>query len=129
MSRNFELLSRLGSHTDVFEPVPPIPPRSDAGTLPLEDLDRSSGTVERVRSAELERLVHRVFLIPNESPGIVAVTGIDRRSSRSSICSQIGTVLASIGGPVCIVDADPEGDPIHKQLGLKNPFGLADALR
>ena len=129
MSKNFELLQKLGKEQDLFgsvdgkqrevfaEPIPPIAVRSsEAATQPgLE---------------EINGLAQQIFLTSGaDTPRIVVFASTERGSGCSWVCTHLGEVLASrVAGSVCLVDANLRDPSLHQYFGCDNDNGMSEAL-
>jgi protein-tyrosine kinase len=122
LSRNYEILQRaslpeefpsnlLADDTILTPARPELDPRA---------LSRS----------ELVKLVHRVFLLPDqEGRKAVAFTGIETGTGCSSICAGAAEALAAqVQGPVCLVDANLRRPSLHEYFKVPNLLGLSDAV-
>jgi capsular exopolysaccharide synthesis family protein len=130
MSRNFELLQKIGQQQAFFdtqaaaetmlqEPAPA--PVSSVPSLTMGDAEQE----------ELTKLVQRAFLLPaNEAPRAVVFTSTEAGNGCSWITARVGEVLASqVVASVCVVDANLRDPGLHQQFSVENHHGLADALR
>lgn len=130
MSRNFELLQKIGREQVLYsspapEPAPtpeqpvvfsgPVAPQLAMGARELE---------------EFTKLVQRVFVLPgNETPRCVVFTATESGNGCSWVCARVAEVLAAqISGTVCLVDANLRRPGLHEQFAIENHHGLADAL-
>lgn len=132
MSRNFELLQRVGREQALYttpaeiepEVFPPQPSEvfTAPSTLPL--------SLAGSELEEFNKLVQRLFLIPgNESPRAVVFAAIERGNGCSWVCAHLAEVLASqVSGSVCLVDANLRRPGLHMQFAVENHSGLSDAL-
>jgi Mrp family chromosome partitioning ATPase len=132
MSRNFELLQRIGREQALYatpmaeverEQLPERPvvfSEPVAPPLPME-----SGELE-----EFTKLVQRLFIMPgNESPRTVVFASPERGNGSSWVCARVAEVLASqVSGSVCLVDANLRRPGLHSQFAVENHQGLSDAL-
>lgn len=132
MSRNFELLQRIGKEQDVFaSPAPereaPIFEEVETVVAPPEPVPVPQDTVgiEEVRT-----LVQRVFLLATErTPRTVVFTGTESGNGCSWIAARAAESLAcQVSGSVCLVDANLRSPGLHEQFGVPNHHGLSDAL-
>jgi Mrp family chromosome partitioning ATPase len=123
MSRNFELLQQVGREQEVFhtDPVTQVAPPS---------VKRPTPHLPGDQAGELERLVERVFLLPSaKSRRIVVFTSPEPGSGCSWVCFHASEILASkTAGSVCVVDANLSSPTLHNRFGVKNHYGLTDAL-
>lgn len=147
MSKNFELMQSLGKEHDLFQtataplPVEPLPieplpvepaqssPRHSDVKLPVE-VKPLTLEMEAGQRDELLKLVQRVFFSPGGSGSrLVVVSGTESGNGCSWICARMAEILASqVSGTVCVVDANLRSPGLHREFGVKNHYGLADAL-
>ena len=142
MSRNFELLQRIGREQSLYatttadepirerrlDPLGPMDP-----VEPLADVERV-GSRLKIEGAELDeitKLVQRVFLLPGgDSPHTVVFSGAESGNGCSWVCARVAEVLASqVAGSVCLVDANLRNPGLNEQFEVQNHHGLTDALR
>jgi Mrp family chromosome partitioning ATPase len=133
MSRNFELLQKLGKELDIFEPeteteiaaaVEPQEVETVPAQPPRFDMD------PRQRD-EVTKLVQRVFLV-SESGGsrVVTFCALEPGGESSWICARAAEMLAAqVAGTVCAVDANFIEPSLHLQFGTECGHGLTDALQ
>jgi capsular exopolysaccharide synthesis family protein len=135
MSRNFELLQKIGREQSLYasktaeEPIiQEMEPCPVAAVVPV-------GSRLQIEGAELEeitKLVQRVFLLPgNDAPRTVVFSASEAGNGCSWVCARVAEVLASQGaGSVCLVDANLRSPGLHEQFAVENHHhGLTDALR
>jgi capsular exopolysaccharide synthesis family protein len=120
MSRNFEILRRVGKDEVLFGRSVSDSPPNDGGHLPL--------VLRRPPGPEAIKLVQRVFAFPNShAPRAVIFSSVQGNGS-SEICCNAGEALAAQGlGTVCLVDANLRALSLHQLLGVGKSPGLADA--
>jgi len=131
MSRNFELLQRVGRQQSLYTTAP-VPETEPLGEPPVV----FSGPVASpaaVASGEMEeftKLVQRLFIMPgSESPRSVVFAATESGNGCSWVCSRVADVLASqVSGSVCLVDANLRRPSLHAQFSMENHHGLSDAL-
>jgi Mrp family chromosome partitioning ATPase len=131
MSRNFELLQRIGREQalDTISSTPepqPFPEQPVVFSGPVaSELIIASGELE-----EFTKLVQRLFIMPgNESPRSVVFAATERGNGSSWVCARAADVLASqVSGSVCLVDANLRRPGLHAQFSGENHYGLSDAL-
>jgi capsular exopolysaccharide synthesis family protein len=136
MSRNFELLQKLGKEQEVTRPTPadnnykePVAPRTAvpaAATLagpPAAAL--ANGSLEQVNA-----LAHQLFIQPGaDAPRAVVFTSTEPGTGCTWVCAHLAEVLAGrVGGSVCLVDANLRDPGLHQYFGVANDSGLSDAL-
>jgi receptor protein-tyrosine kinase len=143
MSKNFELMQTLGKEHEMFQtaaaplPIPPLP----IEPLPVEprhtearqsvDVKPLALEMEAGQRDELLKLVQRVFFAPGENGSrLVVVSGTESGNGCSWICARMAEILASqVSGTVCVVDANLRSPGLHREFGVTNHYGLADALQ
>jgi Mrp family chromosome partitioning ATPase len=130
MSRNFELLQRIGREQALYSsPVAESEPFAEqpvAFSEPVaSQFAMANGEIE-----EFTKLVQRLFIMPgNESPRSVVFTAPERGNGCSWVSARVAEVLASqISGSVCLVDANLRRPGLHPQFSVENHHGLSDAL-
>lgn len=131
MSRNFELLQRIGREQALYTTPPaeetePLVEQPVVFSAPqASSLAMLEGEVE-----EFTKLVQRLFIMPgNESPRSVVFAAPERGNGASWVCARVAEVLASqVSASVCLVDANLRRPGLHAQFGVENHFGLSDAL-
>ena len=131
MSRNFELLQKLGKEQDMLP--------GDGGPMPLPEpveqrpmeLRPPQLKMDPAQKDEVTKLVQRLFLAAGADVSrVVVVTSIEAGSGSSWICARIGEILASqISASVCVVDANLGAPGLHQQFAVENHHGLSNALR
>ena len=130
MSRNFELLQKIGREQSLYataaeEPLPEM--EAPAVVIPVG----SRLAIEAAELEEITKVVQRVFLLPgNEAPRTVVFSGTEPGNGCSWVCARVAEVLASqVSGSVCLVDANLQNPGLYAQFGAENLYGLTDALR
>jgi capsular exopolysaccharide synthesis family protein len=143
MSKNFELMQNLGKEHEMFQtataPLPveplvmeplPIASRHSEVRPPVEmkqlELEMADGQRD-----EILKLVQRVFFAPGgHGSRMVVVSGTESGNGCSWICARMAEVLASqVSATVCVVDANLRSPGLHREFGVTNHYGLADALQ
>lgn len=130
MSRNFELLQNLGNDATVAEAEAPVemeqrqPVSDPTAEGPQKKLDPK-------QREELMKVAQRIFLLPGaERPRVVVFAATESGNGGSFVCACTGALLASqITGSVCLVDANLQNPSLHRQFGVENGEGLAEALQ
>jgi capsular exopolysaccharide synthesis family protein len=132
MSRNFELLQKIGREKTLYSTV--------AAEEPIAEMESTAAPVVptgsrlELQGAELEeftKLVQRVFMLNgNDSPRTVVFTGAEQGNGCSWVCARVAEVLVGqVSGSVCLVDANLRHPGLHEQFGVHNRYGLTDALQ
>lgn len=130
MSRNFELLQRIGREQALYTtPVPepaPVPEQPVAFTPPAPSQLAISGR----ELEEFNKLVQRVFVLPgNDAPRTVVFAATESGNGCSWVCARVADVLASqVSGSVCLVDANLRHPGLHTEFSSENHPGLSEAL-
>lgn len=126
MSRNFELLNQMGQSCDVPRAVEP-----DAVSAPEVATVVPSLPIHAGAKEEITKLVYRLFsLDAAEGPQRVVFACTESGSGNTWICARVGDILASQGpGSVCVVDCNFRSPALHREFGVEDNSGLADALR
>jgi hypothetical protein len=122
MSRRFELFERLDRECSLTPNPAAGNPRS-GGRRPILALDSSW-------REELERLVTRLYMLPNSpAPRMLVFLGMGSGNVSSWVCAHTSDLLASrISGSVCLIEANPDMPSLGKRLGLAPRQGLVDLL-
>lgn len=132
MSRNFELLRRLGREpgSSTFQSRI-LELANDAGTATATTMASAPVHQPRVESAllpEIERLVQQVFILPGKNaPRVITFAGVEPKSG-DGVCARVADVLSVHSRSTCVVDANFESPSIHSYFGVENESGLAEAL-
>jgi protein-tyrosine kinase len=131
MSRNFELLQRIGREQALYttSPVPEPEPFVEQPVV-FSGPVASQLAISNAELEEFTKLVQRLFIMPgNESPRSVVFTATERGNGCSWVCARVADVLASqVSGSVCLVDANLRRPGLHAQFSAENHNGLSDAL-
>jgi protein-tyrosine kinase len=132
MSRNFELLQRIGREQALYTtaPVPETEPLSEQPVVFSGPVATASAVAGGEQLDEFTKLVQRLFIMPgNESPRSVVFAATERGNGCSWVCARVADVLASqVSGSVCLVDANLRRPGLHAQFSAENHYGLSDAL-
>ena len=124
MSRNFELLQRLGMEEQFVSRAP-----VESVRRPVVEPD----TVRRVAAVTSDphaaSIVQRLFLAPDgAAPTATSFVSLEPRT-RDTLCARVAESLATqVSGWVCVVDAGFARPALHEYFLMKNERGLADAL-
>jgi Mrp family chromosome partitioning ATPase len=129
MSRNYEVLRRLGQEVRVLDS-----PFADAPIFPdsagsVKQIGNHKARVEHELRPAIESLIQQLFFT-DRTPGVSAVSicTIERHSERTGICARTADMLALRSGSVCIADLDLRAPSVHSYFGLNNHKGIADSL-
>jgi Mrp family chromosome partitioning ATPase len=137
MSRNFELLQKLGKDQEILHPVP-----TDLACAPVasgEPLAPSPASPAAVAVApaldkagleEADSIVQQLFLLPAANPPrTVVFASTEPGAGCTWVCSHVADVLAArIAGSVCLVDANLRDPGLHHVFGVENYRGMSEAL-
>jgi Mrp family chromosome partitioning ATPase len=139
MTRNFELLQRLGKGEmlDTGTEVSPLPPLQ-VESQPLQwesegepvEFPPLKLEMEEQQRDEIIKFVQHVFFMPGaEAPRTVVLTATEPGNGCSWICCRAAEILASqVNSPICVVDANLRSPGLHQNFGVENHHGLSDAL-
>jgi protein-tyrosine kinase len=131
MSRNFELLQRLGEEQEIFRPTPHAPagapPTQPSPTRPRET-ESTSAPVGN--DPQINRLVQRLFFGQNEFSTVAAVSfcAVESSGAQSGVCARVAELMAQASSSVCAVDANLSNHTLDRYFGIENRLGIADAL-
>jgi Mrp family chromosome partitioning ATPase len=135
MSRNFELLQKIGREQSLYATTTAEEPIIQE----VQEMEPPPGIVPvgsrlQIEGAELEeitKLVQRVFLLPgNDAPRTVVFSATETGNGCSWVCARVAEVLASqVSGSVCLVDANLRSPGLNEQFAVENYHGLTDSLR
>jgi len=130
MSRNFELLQRIGREQELYTTPEPEPALMPEQPVVFTGPVTPGLAIEGRELEEFTKLVQRVFIVPaGEAPRTVVFAGTESGNGCSWVCARVGEVLASqVSGSVCLVDANLRHPGLHEQFSVENHHGLSDAL-
>jgi Mrp family chromosome partitioning ATPase len=152
MSRNFELLQKLGKEPELLDSTPAGSSQTEpapAGVTPIASHSANAAaapgaiTPEAVALGpapaipgpftpgleEVNALAQQIFLASTDPPRAVVFTGTEPGTGCTWVCAHLGEVLAGrVAGSVCLVDANLRESGLHQQFGVENQSGLSDAL-
>src|ERR1700730_18700509 len=125
MSKNFELMQRVGTEVEHARTVPLV--HRDDHSRPRK-IGFASDQVTREYSL---KLVQRLFLGPGATrPRAVVFAGIESGNGCTRLCGETARALAeNMTGSVCLVDANLRAPSLPTFFGVTNHWGLTDALR
>jgi len=130
MSRNFELLQRVGKQREfVLVPEPQVVPAPTNGNG-NGHRNGAGLNLDRLAREESLRLVQRIFLQQvGECPKSVVFAGVDHGNGCSRACVNVAEILAgNTPGSVCLVDANLRSPSLPHFFGVPNHRGLTDAM-
>lgn len=127
MSRNFELLQRLGEEQEIFQSS-----HASLSSTTLPPVEESSRVVRAPvgKDVHINRLVQRLFFAGNEAYPLIAAVcfcAIDG-STKNNICARVTELMGQSSGLVCAVDMDFSAPTLDSQFGISKRVGIADAL-
>jgi len=130
MSRNFELLQRIGREQELQAAAEPEPVLVQDEPVVFSGPVTPALAIEGIELEEFTKLVQRLFTLPaGEAPRTVVFTATENGNGCSWVCARVGEVLASqVSGSVCLVDANLRRPSLHSQFTSENHYGLSDAL-
>jgi Mrp family chromosome partitioning ATPase len=131
MSRNFELLQKLGKEQDILLPsATDAPPASVAGAAIAPAVIAVAPALDKAGLEEADGIVQQLFLLPAANPPrTVVFASTEPGAGCTWVCSHVADVLATrIAGTVCLVDGNFREPGLHKVFGVENYRGLSDAL-
>jgi capsular exopolysaccharide synthesis family protein len=128
MSRNFELMQQATQGFDASMP------KKDRRLSKAQDekvsppgISLGSGVAAR---EETHKLVQRIFLQHTQNaPRTIVFASVNSGTASSQICLLVADALrASVGGSVCIVEANFRSPTLPGLIGTTNHYGLTEAL-
>lgn len=131
MSKNFELLQKLGKEQELLGPTAPVrQSQTAAAPAPAVSSEARTDTPVGASLEQIAALVQNIFLAHGaDAPRVVVFSSTEREAGCSWLCAHAAEVLASrVAGSVCLVDGNLHAPTLHQQLGVDNPNGLAEAL-
>jgi len=131
MSRNFELLQKIGREQSLYATTTAEEPIREMEPPPVVVPVGSRLQIEGAELEEITKLVQRVFLLSgNDAPRTVVFSGTESGNGCSWVCARVAEVLTSqVSGSVCLVDANLKNPGLNEQFKVENKSGLTDALR
>ena len=87
-------------------------------------LDPPSAASEAYRTVRTSLLYSQVDTLPK----VIVITSPGLKEGKSTICANLGVVLAQAGKNTLVMDCDLRKPAIHKILGIRNFYGVVDAL-
>ncbi|HVO79252.1 MAG TPA: CpsD/CapB family tyrosine-protein kinase [Terriglobales bacterium] len=138
MSRNFELLQKLGKEQELTHPTPADDSRKSPVAAPVAVPVSATTTGAPATAAALvnggleqvNALAHQLFIQPGaDAPRAVVFTSTEPGTGCTWVCAHLAGVLAGrVAGSVCLVDANLRDPGLHQHFGVANESGLSDAL-
>jgi len=130
MSRNFELLQNLGKEQVLLDVTAPAVTASAPKVAELPPAVEPQLKLEPTEQEQLTKLVQRVFLLPGtEASRVVVFMASESGNGSSWICARVAeTLAAQVSGTVCLVDANFHNPGLHREFGVENREGFADAM-
>lgn len=130
MSRNFELLQRIGLEEEVKVPPSPVRPAMRSAMMPVPRGKGRTRTEEMTR-AEIRRLVDRLFRATGKEPAprVVMFCAVEPGEQSHWLCARAAEAIAVRGtGTVCVVDLNLEAPALHEEFEAENRRGISEAL-
>ncbi|HYA23929.1 MAG TPA: CpsD/CapB family tyrosine-protein kinase [Terriglobales bacterium] len=124
MSKNFELLQSVGKPHIFAAEETMVAPQAAAAEVapPLLEMDEG-------QRDELNKLVQRLFLQPNQDCRSVVFSGTEAGNGCTWTCARAAEILLSQrAASVCLVDANLRSPGLHQQFGVENHHGLSNSL-
>lgn len=87
-------------------------------------LDPTSATSEAYRSLR----TNLIYTSVDEPSKVIVLTSPGPGEGKSTVCANLGVVLAQAGKSPLIIDCDFRNPAMHKFFGLRNLYGLVDVL-
>jgi len=136
MSRNFELLQKLGKEQEIIVSGPvevaPVAAEQVATPQPIPAALAAPSVVPAIKAdqEEISNLVQQLFLSAGaDAPRSVVFTSTESGAGCTWVCAQTAEMFASrIAGTVCVLDANLRRPAMASQFGVENGPGLSDAL-
>lgn len=136
MSRNFELLQRIGREQSLYatttteEPIHGLDPIRELEPPPNVTPVGSRLKMKLLNSRKLQSSCSAFLMPGGESPHTVLFSGAESGNGCSWVCARVAEVLASqVTGSVCLVDANLRNPGLSEQFAVENHHGLTDALQ
>jgi Mrp family chromosome partitioning ATPase len=128
MSKNFELLQKLGKDRELLSPAAPT---NGHNPLPPAAVAAVSGVPVKPGLEEIHSFVQQVFLVAGGAvPRSVVFTSTEPGTGCSWVTAHTAQVLAGrTAGSVCVVDANLRNPGLHAEFGIENGPGLAEGLQ
>lgn len=119
MSQNFELLSQLEAEFHLANAIPKVVP------TPAEPISR---VADLGFPRELLALAQAIFLSGhNDAPHEVLLCGVDRSSTSTEICLDLGRILAANSAkPVCLIDANFSSRQLAQLANARGSHSVRD---
>jgi len=87
-------------------------------------LDPTSAASEAYRTLR----TNLIYTFVDEPPKVIVLTSPGPGEGKSTVCANLGVVLAQADKNTLIIDCDFRNPAIHKFFGLRNLYGLVDVL-
>ena len=132
MSRNFELLQKLGKEQELLGSLPIEPASGLAAAAATASAPGFAAPAVPPKPGleEITGIVQQVFLMPGASaPRTVVFAGTEPGTGVTWVTARVAEALAGrVAASVCLVDANLRTPGLHQQMGVENQVGLGDAL-
>ena len=132
MSKNFELLQKLGKDREFFQAFEQgEASAAERAPAPTTVAPQPENALLAPELEPINAMVQQVFLSPGaDAPRTVVFTSTEAGTGCSWVCAHVAEVLASrVAGSVCVVDANLRDPGLHAQFGVENQPGVADCLQ
>lgn len=96
----------------------------ELATRLVTNLDPMSAVSEAYRALRTNLL----YAFSDEPPKVIVLTSPNTGEGKSTVCANLGVVLAQAGKNSLIIDCDLRDPAIHKFFGLRNLYGIVDVL-
>lgn len=96
----------------------------ELATRLVTNLDPMSAVSEAYRALRTNLL----YAFPGEPPKVIVLTSPGTGKGKSTVCANLGVVLAQAGKNSLIIDCDLRDPTMHKFFGLRNLYGIVDVL-
>jgi Mrp family chromosome partitioning ATPase len=127
MSRIYEMLVEARKH-DILDTAPTASAHAAAECVPSKSV--YDANIHGIEKEELTKLARALVSLsePAHARGVV-FSGLEQGSGCTWVIARTARVLASlVAESVCVVDANLRSPSLHKEFGLNNGYGLADAM-
>jgi len=138
MSRNFELLQKLGKEQELLGPglvdvpAPTTEATAASAAAAIPAALAAPAVVQPVKPGQEEiiNLVQQLFLCAGaDAPRSVVFTSTESGAGCTWVCGETAEIFASrIAGTVCVLDANLRRPALAQHFGVENGPGLSEAL-
>ena len=133
MSRNFELLQKIGKDQELLNqtPLPEGSAAAGGGTPSIPGpLSGTSFSASTPGQQQIEALVQQIFLAPTaDAPRTAVFAATESEAGSPWVCARTAEMLTNrFAGSICVVDCNLRDPGLHLQFSQANERGLAEAL-